>query len=127
MDQTVLVGLDIALGEEILKALDAAGLKVNVAMWINLAEFDDWRFLLAARLLDKQQGLGAHRLVDRAIRKAGISIEDTPLIKIDSMTSPFIRDLRRRYAKAGGVSGRRFGTLSVGDKYVNGAYVYRVT
>jgi hypothetical protein len=52
MDKTALVSIDLEIGSELLQALDRAGLRVQVALWANLAEYQDWRLILSARKLD---------------------------------------------------------------------------
>ena len=127
MDQTTLVDIDIGIGAAMLKALDDAGLKVNVALWVNLSEYDDWRVAFAARTLDADGRRRAFQLVDGAFRKAGIPTYKVPSILILRMTDPFIRSLRRRFAKAEHVDGTRLGGQMIGDRFVNGAYVYRIS
>ena len=69
MDQAVLVNLDIQRGAEILAALDRANAKVSVALLANLAEYGDWRLVLAARAFDSLDLKKAYRLVHDSLRK----------------------------------------------------------
>ena len=52
MDMTALVSIDLEEGSELLQVLDRSGLRVQVALWTHLAEYQDWRLILSARKLD---------------------------------------------------------------------------
>ena len=70
MDKTALVSIDIETGAEILRALDRAGLKISVAVWALLAEYQEWRLMLASRKLDTVGPLQAYGLVRKALHAA---------------------------------------------------------
>jgi len=127
MGQTLLVDIDIALGSEMLKAMDDAGLKISVAMWLNSSEYDDWRFLVSSRILDVENPLGAHRLVETALRAGGIAFGRRPPVMIREMNSPFIREIRKTFRKKSDVNGMRLGNQYIGDRFVHDAYVYRIS
>jgi hypothetical protein len=126
MDKTLLVGVDFAAGLELLKALDRADLSISVAMWLYLAEYEDWRFLLASRRLDIDRGPGAYGLVHNALAASGITLERTPTLLILEMYDPFIRALRRMFAKVKNAEGMRLGGQLIGDRFVEDALVYRI-
>ncbi len=128
MAQALLVSVDIPLGREIIDALDAAGLTVNVALWAWLGSHEDWRLVLASRRLDKDRDrIEAYMAVHAAMDAAGISVNRDPIKTVLSMKDPFIRELRRLYAKSGDVEGMRLGGRRFGNRYVEDAYVYRIT
>jgi len=52
MGQALLVNIDLDMGAEILRIVDKAGVKVNVALWVNLEEYSDWRLLMSSRQFD---------------------------------------------------------------------------
>jgi hypothetical protein len=68
----------------------------------------------------------AYGLVHDAFAAAGISLEQTPALLILKMSDPFIRALRRIFAKAKSVEGTRLGGQLIGDRFVGDALVYRV-
>ena len=43
------------------------------------------------------------------------------------MSDPFIRDLRRRFGKSKNVAGMRLGLQTIGNWFVEDAYVYRIS
>ena len=127
MDKTALVNIDFLRGAEILKALDQAGLRVSVALWTYLEEYEDWRLILAGRKLDAAGRREGYGLVHDALMATGITPERTPALMITRMTDPFIRELRRIFGKAKTVEGMRLGGQMIGDRFVEDAYVYRIS
>ena len=54
MAKTILVGPDLAWGEEILRALDQAKFPITAALWVLRKErSDDWELIVATPLYDK--------------------------------------------------------------------------
>lgn len=43
------VNIDIGRGAEVVEILDRAKLKVSVALWVHLSEYEDWRLVVSAR------------------------------------------------------------------------------
>jgi len=43
------------------------------------------------------------------------------------MSDPFVRNLRRIFRKTKSVEGMRLGAQTIGDRWVEEAYVYRIT
>jgi len=127
MYKTALVERDLTQGAEIVRILDDAGLRIKVALWVNLDEFNDWRLVVASRELDKAGPGGWYRLLNGALEAAGVPYELTPIIMIYRMDDPFIRDLRRIFGKAASVEGMRLGGQTVGKRSLDDAYVYRIT
>ncbi|MBZ5724744.1 MAG: hypothetical protein LAP87_07075 [Acidobacteriia bacterium] len=52
MDKAALVNVELERGAELLDVLDRAHLKVNVALWAYLSEYEDWRLVVSARQFD---------------------------------------------------------------------------
>ncbi len=117
---------DLAIGSELLQALDNSALSITVALWLYTTEYDDWRFVLASRRLDAARLAEAYGLVHDALTAAGISLERTPALLILKISDPFIRALRRIFAKVRNVEGMRLGGQLIGDRFVEDALVYRV-
>jgi hypothetical protein len=128
MAQALLVNVDIGAGSEILNILDHAKVKVSVALWAHLSEYEDWRVVLAGRQFDAlPTTMKAFRLLNDTLRAAGFPIEKRPPVMILPMTSPFIKDLRRAFAKARTVEGMRLGGQLFGDRFVEDGYIYRIS
>ena len=56
----------------------------------------------------------------------GFPLEHTPPLLILKMSDPFIRTLRKMFGKAMAVEGMRLGGQMIGDRFVEGALVYRI-
>jgi len=127
MEKTALVNIEIERGAELLYILDRAGLQLNVALWVILPEYEDWRLVLTARQFDKIATRAAYKLVHEALDTAGFGVEKTPPIMIMPMSNPFIKALRRTFGKARSVDGMRFGGQMIGDRFIEDAYAYRIS
>ena len=126
MDKTALVAADFTTGLEIVQALDRSALSIRVALWLYSPEYEDWRWVLASRRLNESKLSEAYGLVHDALASAGISLERTPTLLILKMSDPFIRSLRRTFAKTKSVEGMRLGGRLIGDRFVEDALVYRI-
>jgi len=107
--------------------MDRAGVKVSVAAWIVFDEYGDWRLLLSSRQLDAAGPGKASGLVFDALVAADFPVEKTPTILILPTTDPTVRALRRIFGKAKTVEGMRLGGQMIGKRWVEDAYVYRIS
>jgi hypothetical protein len=126
LDKTTLAAPEFATGLELVRALDRSSLPINVALWLYFTEQQDWRFVLASRRLDAAKPSAAYGLVHDALDASGISLEQTPTLSILKMSDPFIRELRRMFAKTKSVAGMRLGPQLIGDRFVEAALVFRI-
>jgi hypothetical protein len=126
MDKAEMVSLDIERGAALLDALDRAKLKVGVALWVHLAEYDDWRLVVSARRFDSLDLRDAYGLLIDSLDAAGFTPRTTPPVMILPMADPFVRELRRLFAKSKSVEGMRLGGQMIGDRFVQDGYVYRI-
>jgi hypothetical protein len=127
MDKTALVSLDIERGREVVDALGGAKMKVAVALWAYSPEYEDWRLVISARQLDSLDLRDAYRRVNESLTSAGLTPDKTPPILILSMNDSFIRRLRQTFGKTKSVEGMRLGSQMIGDRFLEDAYVYRIT
>lgn len=127
MDKAAMVSLDIDRGAEVLDALERAKSKVGVALWMFSSEYEDWRLVLSARQFDSLDPRDAYRLLHNSLAAVGFTPEKTPPIMILPMADPFIQELRRLFGKTRSVEGMRLGGQMIGDRFVQDAYVYRIS
>ncbi len=127
MDKETMVSIDISRGSEILDILDRTKIKVNVALWMFLSEYEDWRFVVSARQFDLPDPRDAYRLFHDSLIAAGVSHPKVPAVLILPTNDPFIRDLRRIFGKAKSVEGTRLGGQMIGGRFVEDAYIYRIS
>jgi hypothetical protein len=126
MDKTALVSVEIEKGSRILQILDDAELRVNVALWVVLADYDDWRLVLSSRKFDGAGPTGAYGLFHDALDAAGFTLEDTPPVIILNASDPFIKALRKTFGKSKTVEGMRLGGRTIGNRFLDDAFVYRI-
>ena len=124
MDQATLVGPDIDIGRDALAALDAAGIKSTVALLAVFPEYGDWRLVVSAPALDQKHLLKAHEQVSAILR--GDFVYRLPTVMILPTKDPFVRELRKIFGKAKNVTGMRLGGQTIGNRFVDNAYVYRI-
>lgn len=127
MDKAALVNFDLQVGSEVVQALENAHVEIIVALWLLTSEYNDWRFVLSSRRLDAVAPAAAYGLVHDTLGGAGFTLERTPPLLILPAADPFIRALRRLFGKAKSVEGMRLGGQLIGDRFVEDAYVYRIS
>lgn len=127
MDKAAMVSVDVDMGAELVEKLEQAKVKVSVALWAYLSEYSDWRMILSSRQFDSLDLRDALGSVHDSLDAAGITPQRAPLVMILPMNDPFIRDLRRHFGKAKSVEGMRLGGQMFGDRFIEDAYVYRIS
>jgi hypothetical protein len=124
MDQATLVGPDIYGGSQALAALDAAKVSPNVALLMVTPDYGDWRLVLSSSALDQVHQLKAYEKVSEILH--GEFVSALPPILLLPTKDPFIRELRRIFGKAKDVMGMRLGGQTIGNRFIDNAYVYRI-
>lgn len=127
MDKTVLVGIDLEKGAELLQTLDRVGLRLQVALWAYLAEYQDWRLIISARKLDALGLREGYLSLYRLLASGGFTEENTLSIMILPMSDPFIKGLRSTFGKTKSVEGMRLGGQLIGDRFIEDGYAYRIS
>jgi len=127
MDKSALVSVDLETGSEILEILDRANVKIGVALWAVFPDYYDPRLVVSARRFDSLGTRKAYGLANESLDAAESPPRKTPIIMILPMTDPFIRGLRRIFAKAKDVEGMRLGGQMIDDRFLEDAYVYRIS
>jgi len=85
------------------------------------------RLVLSARRFDAVGVTKAYRLIHESLDAAEFPPWKTPIIVIFPTRDPLVRDMRRRFAKAKSVEGMRLGGQMIGDRFIEDAYVYRIS
>src|ERR1017187_115845 len=128
MGKAVLVSIDLVIGAEVLKILDAADLKPNVAVGSFLPYHESWRLVFASRQFDAVGESRARKLVYAALKKADFPTHKEPSFMILPMDDPFIRDLRRHHGKPKKmIEGVRLGPETIGKWFIEDGYAYRIS
>lgn len=126
MYQASLVDIDFKKGEQVISALEKAGVRLSVAMWVHFSEYEDWRFVLASKDLDALDLGDAYLRVNQILKDAGMTFRQLPLIFLMKTSDPFIRALRKVFKNTKDVTGMRLGGQRWGDRYVDDAYTYKI-
>jgi hypothetical protein len=124
MDQATLVSPDIAVVNEVLTVLDDARIKQITALLAIFPEYGDWRVVLSSPSLDQTHQLKAYEKVVEILN--GRFVYRLPPILILPTKDPFIRELRKMFGKTKDVTGMRLGGQTIGNRFVDNAYVYRI-
>ena len=125
MDKASLIEVDLKKSERIVSALENHGIRVAVALWVHFPEYENWRFVVAAKDLDPLNLGDAYLKVNRILTDAGLSVWDPPR-SIMKTTDPFIRALRKVFGKTASVVGMHLGGQRWGDRYIDDAYAYKI-
>lgn len=129
MAKDSLVEPEIKAGEELLKALDRAGLGVRTAFWYYLPNAEQWRLIVASPVVDKGGPTAAYVQVQHVLEKLTSQVRDAlPLSEI-SVVSPG-SELPRLISAAvrtspDSSSPMRFKANTVNGVYIDDAIVYR--
>jgi hypothetical protein len=120
------VSIDIDNGKEIVDALDRAGKAPNVALWVKLADCEDWRLLIASLLLNRTSQFEGYSEIGDAIRTVKIPPHRCPTLHLLPMNDSIVQELRRDFSRFEDNYGRRLGGYRYGDRYFEDAVVYRI-
>ncbi len=150
MATTVLVDRDLEIGRRILAALAMARIPVSIAFWAHVPQIGEWQLFIATPLVDAKGHKAAYDQILRTLQEAGINA-DLPWrrIYLRSPKDKFLRSLEDQASYSGsieimesqnppmGTPGSYYVTyasypggtlkalnLSVGDRFVEDAYVY---
>jgi len=126
MVKTSLVSSDLEFGKHTLAALDAAHFPVTVAFWQYNEDDGDWTLVLGTPLYEKLGAKEAYLRRNKALStEKPVALSELPL-RLEGNRSPLIKGLRKLFGKAAGVEGMRLGGHSVGNVWVDDAYIYRI-
>ena len=127
MDKIALVSVDLERGLELVEVLERASVKVNVALWVLFSEYEDWRLVIAAHKFDSMEPKEAYRLLHEILATEGFTPKNTPSVMILPLRDSFIKTLRGIFGKTKSVEGMRLGGQTIGDRFVEDAYVYKIS
>ncbi len=129
MDKTILVERDFKDGAVLIENLDENKFPVSSAFWIYNSESELWRLIIATPLVDVIGTKGAYIQVNKAIHKLGDNI-DIPLQSI-SVISPkhmLVKVLRKAIqTEKNAISSIRFTNNTIGNSFIEDAYIYRMS
>ena len=95
MDKAAMVSPDIDRGTELLDTLERAKVKVGVALWAFLSEYEDWRLIISARKFNLPDVRDAYGLLYDSLAPAGFTPRNTPPVMEPSARHAYDEQLRR--------------------------------
>lgn len=126
MVEDSLVDRKIAKGERFLKALDAAGVPVDAALWFYFDEAEAWRLVVSTPIVDEKGMFAAYQAFDEATEAADPPIDfDLGELRAASRKDPIIKALRGLGDRASYYVGRTFGGFYERGVSFLGGYLYR--
>jgi hypothetical protein len=127
MDKTVLVDRDVDDGRRLIEALDQKGFPVVAALWRYLPEQELWRLFIATPVVDEKGPRAAYEMIQGVISE--LRTENLPLevVSVVSPKDPLITEFRLFAGTEGSpkIAGIHFVKSTVGEIYVDNAYLYR--
>jgi len=126
MAKATLVTDDKQLGADILDALDRAGLGIDVALWAYLSDYEERRYVLSGKGLDRLGLYGNYKELYLALDRQTFPVHLLPAFHIFAMSDPFIKALRKGYARITEQTGITIGPHLFGNQFVEDGYIYRV-
>ena len=128
MGTATLVGYEIAEGQRLIDALNAAGVLVDSALWFYAIEPETWRLMMTSPSYDKK---GPLKTYDEILSvfcevKPELKIDWTALVAVSVKHNLIqgLRELQQRYNSS--FSGRRITNQRINQTYVEDAYIYQI-
>lgn len=124
MAAAVLVDRDLDIGRKVIGVLAGAGIPVTVAFWAYIPQIDEWQFFVATSLVDSKGPKLAYEQVLKVLQREGVN-GDLPWRRIflRSPKDPGLRSIGRQ-AEMLLQEGFLGVNASVGDRFIEDAYVY---
>lgn len=128
MATATLLSHEIAEGQRLIDALNAANLSVDSALWIYAPEPETWRLTLATPLHDREGSLKTYGEILSVFRqvKPELKIDWTALVAV-SPKHDLIEGLRQEQQKWNlNLSGTRLTNNRVNQTWIEDAYIYQI-
>ncbi|MEG3975333.1 hypothetical protein QT970_12000 [Microcoleus sp. herbarium8] len=128
MATATLLSQEIAEGQRLIDALNAAGLSVDSALWNYVTEPETWRLMLTSPLHDREGSLKTYGEILSVFRevKPELKIDWTALVAV-SPKHELIEGLRQIQQKWNlDLSGTRMTNTFVDRTWIEDAYIYQI-
>ncbi len=114
-------------GEQLLRQLDAAGVKVDAATWVYFSDKESWRLMLSLPSLTAQGPKAAYKEIQKALSKVK---EELPFslgdVVVAMPDAPLIQLLRLAIRTDPGISHIRFSKNVINGQLIEDAFIYRL-
>jgi hypothetical protein len=124
-----LVERSIQDGQNLVHALEKAGLDPKASLWYFNPELETWKLMIMLPVMDSGDYQHAYKLVERTRMsmqpQVAISLND---IVLQSSYSPLVGAVRRavRTLPAGAREGSHYIGTTVNNQFIGDVYIYRV-
>ena len=127
MAKAALVEADIEAGRRVVIALDDAGFRVSAALWFYSPEQREWRLILASPEVAERGPRKAYQRIQSILAESPDRIE----IQLSDVSAvgphdALIQLLTSAVATGPGLSGIRFTGNTIGNQFIEDAYIYRL-
>jgi hypothetical protein len=113
----------IQAGSALLANLDRSQFFVDAALWLYMAEMNQWRLLLATPEVHLDGPRKAYKRLIQALRNAAAHVSPQDIAVVDTRDA-FIQLLRKAVSIEGG-HGVRFSRNTIDGQFIEDAYIYR--
>lgn len=117
----------IRAGEELTKKLDESASPVTAAFWFYVAEENHWRLIFASPLVAKKGPKAGYDAVAEALAALRRNYTALRYISVVEPGNPLVQLLASAVSTGPGMTGIRFSQNTVNGKFIDDAYLYRLT
>jgi len=114
-------------GKNLIEGLDASGIKVDGALWLQFPEEGYWKLVLSFPNIEKEGPKSAYAKVQKVISKLKekdrLSLDEVALAKPNA---PILNLLKIAIHTGPGISGIRFSNNVINGQLISDAYIYRL-
>jgi hypothetical protein len=115
----------IKAGGDLVRLLDSRRFLVRAALWLYSSEKSEWRLVLATPEARIEGPKRIYKRLQSALAKEGSSLPLSALTVVDTQDT-LIQSLGS-VMRVDGVSGNRFSRNTINGRYIEDAYIYRLT
>lgn len=127
MATTTLVGDLIAEGREVLTQLEASGIGIDTALWLQDEDTDEWRLVIASAYVDRYGSRAVYERLSAlltSLRLPSLRIDD---ISVRTTRDRLITDLKRLVGTNDDLHEIRLDYVAIGGQLFRSARIYRVS
>ena len=117
----------IEAGGEFLALLDRAKFRVRAGFWFHFPESERWRLVIASPEVRLRGSLVAYRKIHSVVRKVPSASELFDDISAVPDTDPLVKLLRKGVGTGPRGRGIRLSRSGINGKYIDDAYIYRLS
>ncbi len=126
MNKTTLVGIDTEGGENLIKALEQAGLDIRAALWLYSSEPDRWELVIASPFVDQNGRKRTYIFIQSELAKikssTRIDLEDISVLIPGHRLIEVLLKMKKIYP----IGIRWLNREVINGVYIEAAYIHRL-